>query len=368
LTSEALEVQREERCPFLSASIGEKRSCIKARNSRGVCTVNTIQAKERADWLVCPHRALDDSLVGEAIETLFDCPRKDMIYKPGPALALEKNRIAISDALSARKRCFIYFNNKLGGELSISKTSESPEFSFDLTLIEIVPVKGLPSVARFAIMEIQTMDFHGSYRAAVKNLKDGLHLHGDKFPEALRDNPHWLSEKVEGPNISNVFKRTFYHLAFKFEASETQQSAGCVLAIPKSVWNSWQPHLAAPELTAIDSTRSALLKPGSPMPKRFPGWIFVFEIEDVKQQPAPIKIVQRIGTNVPALVHYALEAAPKNAITHMQSEFGLYSFLRKRLGKLWPELATTIAVVKPPRKKPAQIPAAKKPRKNKRSS
>jgi hypothetical protein len=367
LTPEALEVQNEERCPFLSKSIGEKRDCIKAQNSRGVCTINTLQAKERADWLVCPYRALDDSLVGEAIETLFGCPRKEMLYEPGPALALEKNRIAINDALSAGRRCFIYFNDKLGGELSITGTSKSPEFSFDMTLIEIVPVDGLPSVGRFGIMEIQTMDFHGSYKAAVTNLKSGLHLHREGFPDALRANPRWLSEDIEGPNISNVFKRTFYQLAFKFEAGETQQSAGCVLAIPKSVWNSWQPHLAAPELVAIDSTRSALLRPGSAMPKRFPGWIFVFEIEDVKEQPAPIKIVQRIGTNVPALVYYALDAAPKNAITHMQSELGLYSFLRKRLGKLWPELAATIAVVKPPPKKPAQTPAAKKPRQNKRS-
>jgi hypothetical protein len=211
------------------------------------------------------------------------------------------------------------------------------------------------------------MDFHGSYKAAVTNLKDGLRLHRESFPEALRANPHWLSEDIEGPNISNVFKRTFYQLAFKFEAGETDQSAGCVLAIPKSVWNSWQPHLAAPELTSIDAARSALLRPDSPMPKRFPGWIFVFEIEDVKEQPAPIKIVQRIGTNVPALVYYALDAAPKNAIKHMQSERGLYSFLRKRLGKIWPELADTIAVIKPPKKQSTKGAATRSPRRTAKS-
>jgi hypothetical protein len=342
LDATALDTQRAEHCPFLTASIGAPSSCIKAVNSRGVCTINTLQNQERADWLVCPIRALDASLITASIETLFSCPRAAQHAVPGIGLELAANRVSIIDALATGKRCFIYFNAKLGGELSIGPTKDSPEFSFDVTVIEIVSVDGTPTVGRFGVIEIQTMDFHGSYMHAVKNLKDGLRLHPADFPSVLLANQRWLSDRVEGPNIANVFKRTFYQLAFKFEVGETPRSAGCVLALPRAVWTSWQPHLGAPQLEALPDGTFALLAPGAMRPAHFPGWIFVLDIDDEGGSPAPLSVAQRIGTNVPALVHYALGVAPKNAIAHMQSNRGLYAFLRERIRRRWPELATTI--------------------------
>jgi hypothetical protein len=41
--------------------------------------------------------------------------------------------------------------------------------------------------------------------------------------------------KVEGPNISNVFERTFYQIALGFQVTRRDTSAGCVLAIPQPV-------------------------------------------------------------------------------------------------------------------------------------
>jgi hypothetical protein len=108
---------------------------------------------------------------------------------------------------------------------------------------------GAAHIGRFGILEIQTMDFHGSYRAAVRNLRDGLRLHTANFPGTLQNNQQWRCEGIEGPNIANVFKRTFYQMMFKFQLGQHGRCSGCVLAIPEAVWESWQRHLGAPVLT-----------------------------------------------------------------------------------------------------------------------
>jgi hypothetical protein len=45
-------------------------------------------------------------------------------------------------------------------------------------------------------------------------------------------NPEWAGRKIEGPNISNAFKRTFYQIVFKFQVTKQGASAGCALALP----------------------------------------------------------------------------------------------------------------------------------------
>src|SRR5437667_12908286 len=91
------------------------------------------------------------------------------------------------------------------------------------------------------------MDFHGSYRAVVKNLEDALRLHGLQFHKELQSKPNWLGERIEGPNIANVFKRTFYQIMLNFQIGADESCAGCVLALPVSVWDSWQRHLGKPD-------------------------------------------------------------------------------------------------------------------------
>lgn len=85
------------------------------------------------------------------------------------------------------------------------------------------------------------MDFHGSYRNAVQRLNAALELHPDDFHTMLNLNQWWLAEKIEGPNIANVFKRTFYQLMFKFQIAASSICVGCVLAIPESVWEVGKP-------------------------------------------------------------------------------------------------------------------------------
>jgi hypothetical protein len=107
---------------------------------------------------------------------------------------------------SAGASVFAYLDQKLGGEVTLTRTARSPELSIDVTILELMLVDNIPTVTRFGALEIQTMDFHGSYQHAVRNLRDGLRLHGDQFSANVDMHQDWMSEGVEGPNLANVFK------------------------------------------------------------------------------------------------------------------------------------------------------------------
>lgn len=343
---EGVASQAAEICPFLSRTTGERAECTKPANSRGVCTVTTQRSYQTTDWLVCPYRALDDAVLEEALRRLFSASYDPELCIPATALSHPGTRVHLHNALKRGERAFFFFNQKLGGELSVSKSPRSPEFAFDFTVVEIELRDGMPHVGRFGVLELQTMDFHGTYRFAVKNLSDALRLHGDRFPAEISAHPQWMSERIEGPNIANVFKRTFYQLALKFELGRSQLSTGCALAIPRSVWESWQPHLAAPNLTPYGSGVFGLLAPDAEEHQvdDFTAWILVFEIDrSAETTPQPLVITSVIGTNVDALAHYALKEAPSAALERMAAQRGLHYFLRKRLEVYWPDLAASLA-------------------------
>jgi hypothetical protein len=351
---EALADQRTQRCPFLSRATGDERQCIKAAASRGVCTINCPSNGSRQDWLVCPYRAFSPEIVETTVRRLFGL-RGDATPLIQPAINLSKPEVRdqIRDAHRDGHSVFVYFDSKVGGELGIPSTRSSPEFSFDVTFIELIPADEGPQVGRFGILEIQTMDFHGSYKAAVNALRNGLDLFPHRFHEVLRDNVEWMGRKVEGPNIANVFKRTFYQMMFKFQLGTHARCAGCVLAIPQAVWGSWQRHLGAPTLLDRgDGTRS-LAAPAGPVAGQPPAWIFVFDPEILPDRtPSPIVIRDVIATDVPAIAHWALDVAPQAAIANIGVHGGLLSMLSKRLQRLWPELARTIVVEGAPERRP----------------
>jgi hypothetical protein len=185
------------------------------------------------------------------------------------------------------------------------------------------------------------MDFHGSYKYAVNNLKDALRLHGAQLPRVLQQNQDWLSDHIEGPNIANVFKRTFYQMMLKFQIGAHELCAGCVLAIPSSVWDSWQRHLGKPELEARPDGHFALRPPEGRFPAdRVPAWIYVFDIDQSSRvSPNPVRIRRLVATDAESVSYYALKVAPEAAVAPGGASDRLLATIRRRLATWWPELS-----------------------------
>jgi len=244
-------------------------------------------------------------------------------------------------AMAQSETFLVFFQEKLGGEISLPATKRSPEMAFDITLVEIVRKSGVYQVGRFGVLEVQTMDFHGTYRNAVKNAKDALRLHGAGFYKAIRDNPTWLAEKIEGPNKANVFKRTFYQLVFKFRLGQAPDCAGSMLAVPAAVWDSWVPHLGMPPLKRLEGTQFTLAEPNktprTSAQREACARILVFEPDASSRACSnPLKIKKTILTSAEALMHYALRVAPEAAVGERGLVDNLSQRIRARLQNWWP--------------------------------
>jgi len=64
---------------------------------------------------------------------------KPLLIRPVVALADEAGRSEILSAVTRGDPTFVYFQDILGGEISLSKTAASPELSFDITVVELLP-------------------------------------------------------------------------------------------------------------------------------------------------------------------------------------------------------------------------------------
>lgn len=341
-TPESLADQRDLRCPFLTEATGKQHSCVKSKQSEGVCTISSTSNGSVQDWLVCPYRALDRELLENAVRRLFGhASAQDEVIVAAELLKSPDRADGFRQDVLAGKRCFVYFQNKLGGEINLSPTERSPQFKFDSTMVEVLPDEDGITVGRYGIFEIQTMDFHGTYGAAVKNLKDSLRLHKLEFPDEVRKHREWLGEGIEGPNIANVFKRTFYQMMFKFQVGSHDQCAGCVFTIPRAVWDSWQRHLGKPDLVEQSDGTWRLGVPGQEVDESPGAWIYVFDIEASDEiSPNKIKLWRAIGTSAAALSHYALDVAPAAALEAGGSVDRLLDSIRRRLSEYLPEFRT----------------------------
>ena len=305
---------------------------------------------------MCPFRAFSPRLLDRAAFHLFpgDGAEAPLII-PAPTLAKDEVRNTVHSRLVHGGRCIVYLQNKLGGEISLSRTERSPELSFDVTMVELALANSLPIVSRFGILEVQTMDFHGSYRAVVKNLEDALRLHAGDFHSTLQRNQQWLRQGIEGPNIANVFKRTFYQMMLKFKIGASDACAGCVLALPKSVWESWQRHLGKPEPLPQDGILFLGI-PGEPVAAERPkNWIIVFDVDPQPTDgPSPLTIDAVIATSAEALSAYAFEVAPAAAVSQGGPAASITTQIRMRLAQYWPELASDLVIPRRLRRKPPQ--------------
>src|SRR4051812_22121025 len=86
---QALADMQAKRCPFLTDIVGVSTECVKKPESRGVCTVSSLDpAGARRDWLVCPIRALDRPLLDNVTRRFFAlAPTAKILIEPAPSLA-----------------------------------------------------------------------------------------------------------------------------------------------------------------------------------------------------------------------------------------------------------------------------------------
>lgn len=332
------------KCPFLGEVLHRPTNCTKNENSKGVCTISSSSNGPRQDWLVCPYRVISSSIVTRGCELIFGLTEP---VEPVPVSILsdEAELAALVERINTRGAGYVFFQDKLGGEISVIGTPRSPEMSFDVTLVEIKPdANGGFMVSRYGILELQTMDYHGTYKHAVSNLRDGLRLHQETFADALRGNlGRWTGEGVEGPNIANVFKRTFYQMLLKFRlAGDGSAAAGTVLAIPQSVWDSWQPFLGAPSLEdESPGVKRLHVGPGAPVEPQLNAYICVFDLAAESESAiSPVEIRHFIRISPERLTHHAFTEVPAHILQSIQADESVLATIRSRLGEWWPAFQT----------------------------
>jgi DNA modification methylase len=333
----AITGKKSEHCPFLTAILRQQTRCVKNENSLGVCTISSNSNGVRQDWLACPYRVIDSRIVRRSCQLIFGLG--DAEINPLPASLLRDNKVRdeLGQMLRSGATAYVFFQDKLGGEISVIGTAQSPEISFDVTLAELKFESGEFKVTRYGALELQTMDFHGSYAHAVRNLRDALRLHRDGFPEALSQDQQWASEKIEGPNIANVFKRTFYQIMVKFQLSGQGAAAGTVLALPKAVWESWQPFLGRPEVASGNGDVDVMKSHGGDPPSEHNAYICVFDLDAHHKEPiSPVKVERFIKLSADTLAYYAFKVAPQAMLTSIQSTDSILTRIRARLGEFWP--------------------------------
>lgn len=306
-TSSAIELFENKRCPFLSNALEEPTACIKNRNSSGVCTITTTKNK-LSDWIVCPYRVLEKRIVDEVARKIFSDSREDLPVYPAVHLQDESRCSAILERAS-RETVYIFFQDKLGGEINVSGSDVTPELSFDITIMECYSESDWLFLKRYGLFEVQTMDFHGSYRHAVSALENAVDLHRDNFGVQLENNHEWSGRRIEGPNIANVFKRTVYQLILKFDLAGRDRCAGVVLGLPEAVWESWAPHFGGLDWAGRDRDHERMDGGGHVVDK---SWILVLAPE---QRPSSghsrMEIRKEVQVDAQTLVHRAFTVVPE---------------------------------------------------------
>ncbi len=341
----ALTGKKAGKCPFLTGILKTGTDCVKNENSLGVCTISSSSNGPRQDWLVCPYRVIDSEIVKRGCALIFGL-NKDVQPLPVSLLKHEGELEKFKADVKKTGSGYLFFQDKLGGEISVIATERSPEMAFDVTLVEVLYEDGAYNVARYGILEIQTMDFHGSYKHAVTNLRDALRLHEKGFPEALQNKPEWAGKNVEGPNIANVFKRTFYQIMLKFKLSGQGAAAGTVLALPRSVWDSWQPFLGAPQLEDEASNIKRFKIADGQKPQALNSFICVFDLDSHHSASiSPVSITHFIRVSPDQLAHHAFTEVPNHMLHAIQSKDAVLSRIKTRLVEWWPDLQG-VAVVK----------------------
>lgn len=125
----------------------------------------------------------------------------------------------------------------------------------------------------------------------------------------------------------------------KFQMGADESCAGCALALPVSVWDSWQRHLGRPELQEQRDGTFILAGYQELDATRGPAWIYLFDIDSSSRSaPNPIVIRKVIATDADTLGHYAFKVAPQAATAGVGASDRVLNSIRRRLATWWPDL------------------------------
>ena len=344
--------QSARACPFLTVATGERVECIKKTSGwaepYGVCTISSDSNGSRESWIACPYRILDQhfALLSTAVRYSYGIAEgEDVLLLPITVLHREQERQRLRASLHTGRRVFVFASQKLGGEIDLPETTDSPGASVDMSVIEVVglDVTGKPGeCGKHLFFEIQTSDFHGSPLHAAEALKRLCPRGGRRaqYHDRLASQVEVCGTGVEGPNKANIFKRTVYQMIYKIELAKRCQCAGFAIVLPTPVWESWKRHLGQPDLKAMDGdpSRRALLAPNEPKPDpRQPSvaTIYVFDIDsDSRESPQPLRVVQRISCTAQALSYHAFVVAADKATRNNVVETFRTRFA-ERIGRAW---------------------------------
>jgi hypothetical protein len=148
-----------------------------------------------------------------------------------------------------------------------------------------------------------------------------------------------MSEAIEGPNIANVFKRTFYQTLLKFELSKAGASAGTILALPQSVWDSWQPFLGRPEIEHVEGTSFRVKGSDGTDYHGTNAWIFIFELDGSSSNAiSPVRITAMVRVSATDLIEHAFVNVPKNMLAWIRTGDTLMQRIRLRIRRALPTL------------------------------
>jgi hypothetical protein len=251
------------------------------------------------DWIVCPYRVLEPQILHDVTQKIFGDPREAIDVFPVVHLQ-DAEKCAEILQKASQGTVYLFFQDKLGGEINVIGSDRTPELSFDITIVACRAQDDWLLLERYGIFEAQTMDFHGSYKHAVSALVAAVDLHDQDFPHVIKENPEWLSRKIEGPNLANVFKRTIYQLILKFDMAGRDRCAGVVLGLPEPVWQSWAPHLGGLDWISEPQVISRN------------SWIFILA-PDVQPETSPNKIILKdeIPVDSATLIERAFGIVPE---------------------------------------------------------
>ena len=126
----------------------------------------------------------------------------------------------------------------------------------------------------------------------------------------------------------------------KFKLSGHGAAAGTVLALPRSVWDSWQPFLGAP---ALDNESTEVLKfdlqeeDKAELPIN--SYICVFDLDSKSEDSiSPARIQFYIRVSPERLSHYAFTVVPDNIMNKIRDKDSILSRVKERLSEVWPDL------------------------------